>query len=304
MASEGLIDADAYTAPFMLTKSMHRDVYPAIEPARNPDVRAEGKVAIVTGATGGLGSAIARSFLAAGVKGVVLVGRDLEKLRSAMNDLDAGSRVLPIAADSLVQDEADGIFSQAREHFGRVDVLVNAAGTMGVGPIGILSSSDWWQNFEANVHGVYNLCDGFIKATGGQGTIVNLVSLGASFLMPGMSGYSASQLAKIKLGEFLDLEQPKLRVFSIHPGMVEAEKGRGMVVEPLLPFSKDKAGLTGALAVYLTTDRADFLKGGYIHANWDVEELEAHKDEIAEKKLLKLAFINGRMQPGGYPWSA
>lgn len=161
----------------------------------------------------------------------------------------------------------------------------------------------WLVQQEVNVHGVYNMCHGFINATGGQGTIINLVSLGASFLMPGMSGYSASQLATIKLGEFLDLEHPKLRVFSVHPGMVEAENGRGMVVDALLPFSKDKAGLTGALAVYLTTEKADFLRGGYIHANWDVEELEAHKDEIAEKKLIKLGFINGKMQPGGYQWS-
>ncbi|KKY38791.1 putative short chain dehydrogenase reductase [Diaporthe ampelina] len=157
---------------------------------------------------------------------------------------------------------------------------------MNVGPIGTLSSSDWWQNFEVNVHGVYNMSHGLIKATGGQGAIINLVSL-----------------ATIKLGEFLDLENPKLRVFSVHPGMVEADNGRGMVIEALLPFSKDKAGLTGALAVYLTTNKADFLRGGYIHANWDVEELEAHKDEIAEKKLVKLGFINGEMQPGGYPWS-
>lgn len=162
----------------------------------------------------------------------------------------------------------------------------------------------WLLHQEVNVHGVYNLCHAFVNATGGQGTIINLVSLGASFLMPGMSGYSASQLATIKLGEFLDLEHPKLRVFSVHPGMVEAENGRGMVVEALLPFSKDKPGLTGALAVYLATDKADFLRGGYIHANWDVEELEAHKDEIAEKKLVKLGFINGKMQPGGYPWSS
>lgn len=148
------------------------------------------------------------------------------------------------------------------------------------------------------------MCHAFINVTKGEGTIVNLVSLGASFLMPGMSGYSASQMATIKLGEFLDLEHPKIRVFSVHPGMVEAENGRGMVVEALLPFSKDKAVLTGSLSVYLATDKADFLRGGYIHANWDVEELAAHRDEIAEKKLIKLGFINGEMQPGGYPWSA
>lgn len=131
-----------------------------------------------------------------------------------------------------------------------------------------------------------------------------MVSLGASFLAPGISGYSASKLAVIKLGEHLDLEQPKLRVFSVHPGMVEAENGRGMVAEPFLPFSKDKAALTGGLSVYLTTPQADFLRGGYLHANWDVEELDKHRDEIAEKKLIKLAFLNGQLQPGGYPWSA
>lgn len=62
-------------------------------------------------------------------------------------ELDGGSRVLPISANGIVQDEVDAIFTQAREHFGRVDVLINAAGTMGVGPIGTLLSSDWWQNF-------------------------------------------------------------------------------------------------------------------------------------------------------------
>lgn len=77
----------------------------------------------------------------------MLAGRNLEKLTSVAKELDAGSRVLPISANSIVQDEVDAIFSRAREHFGRVDILVNAAGTMGVGPIGTLSSMDWWQNF-------------------------------------------------------------------------------------------------------------------------------------------------------------
>lgn len=77
----------------------------------------------------------------------MLAGRNLDKLTSVAKELDAGPRVLPISVNSIVQDEVDGIFSQAREHFGRVDFLINAAGTMGVGPIGTLSSSDWWQNF-------------------------------------------------------------------------------------------------------------------------------------------------------------
>lgn len=147
------------------------------------------------------------------------------------------------------------------------------------------------------------MCHGFVNATGGKGTIINLVSLAAYVPNPGMSGYSTSVLAVIKLGEFLDLELPDLRVFSVHPGIVEAANGRGWVDESLLPFSKDKAALAGGLAVYLTHDRADFLRGGYIHANWDVEEMERHKEEIVQKKLIKLGFLNVQLQPGGYPWS-
>lgn len=55
MAFQGPVDPDAYTAPFMLTKAMHREMYDAVDPITNPDVKAEGKVVLVTGATGGLG---------------------------------------------------------------------------------------------------------------------------------------------------------------------------------------------------------------------------------------------------------
>lgn len=119
-----------------------------------------------------------------------------------------------------------------------------------------------------------------------------------------MSGYAASKLAVIKIGECLTVEHPNLRVVAVHPGMVEAEKGRGIVIEAFLPFSSDKQALTGGLTVYLSTPRAAFLNGGYIHANWDVVELEKHKEEIAEKSLIKLAFLNAKLQPGGYPWSS
>ncbi|ROW16753.1 hypothetical protein VPNG_01590 [Cytospora leucostoma] len=299
------IDADAYTTPFQLTAKCFRDVYPAIDPTTNKAVRADGKVVIITGAAGGLGFGIAKSFIAGGAKGIVLVGRNQKSLEAVVADLKSDStKLLPLAGDITSDTDVDAIYNKVLAAFGKVDVLVNAAGAMNVGPIGVLEPPKWWENFEVNTRGVFNTSSGFIKATGGEGTIINLVTLGASFVAPGLSGYSASKLAVIKFGEFLDVEQPKLRVFSVHPGMVEAEGGRGMVVEPFLPFSKDKAALTGGLSVYLTTPKADFLRGGYLHANWDVEELKKHKDEITEKKLIKLGFLNAQLQPGGYPWSA
>lgn len=248
--------------------------------------------------------ATAKSWSIAKAKGIVLVARNGEGLQKAKKDLASGSEVLTIVADVTSVADTDAVFKEAMEKFGHVDVVVNAFGAMNVAPVGAQSAAAWWENFEVNVKGVYNVAHSFIAATGGKGTIINIVSLAASFVAPAMSGYTASKLAVVKLGECLDVEQPELRVFSVHPGMVIAEDGRGMVIEHFKPFTKDTAALTGGLTLYLSTPKADFLKGGYIHSNWDVVELEEHKDEIVEKKLVNLAFLNGKLQPGGYPWSA
>ncbi|KAL5320073.1 hypothetical protein ACEPPN_013133 [Leptodophora sp. 'Broadleaf-Isolate-01'] len=73
-------DPNTPTTPFMLTKSLHRDVYPAVDPT-NPDLSAKGKVVIVTGAGGGLGYAIATAWSLAGASGFVLAGRNVRTLK-------------------------------------------------------------------------------------------------------------------------------------------------------------------------------------------------------------------------------
>lgn len=111
-----------------------------------------------------------------------------------------------ISSNIALTTDAEKIFRKTIEKFGKVDVLVNAAGTMNTDAItGEIEPSTWWNDFEVNVRGTYNMVHYFIGTTGGKGTVINLVSLGASFLMPGVSSYSASKLAVIKLGECLDL---------------------------------------------------------------------------------------------------
>ncbi|KAK6222811.1 hypothetical protein LQW54_000620 [Pestalotiopsis sp. IQ-011] len=295
---------DAYTAPFMLTKSMHRDVYPAIDPAQNKDLRADSKVIIIFGATSGLGYAIAKSWSIAGAEGIVLVGRNAESLQKAEDDLASASKVTSVIADVALVQDTDRVFHQTLDRFGRVDVVVTAFGTMNVAAVGAQDPALWWENFEVNLKAFYNVAHSYITTNGGKGTLINLTSLAASFVNPGMSGYGGAKLAAIRLAETIDAEQPSLRVFSVHPGLVAAEGGRGSVVEAFAPFTRDKAGLTGGLTLYLDTPKADFLRGGYIHANWDVSEMEAHKDEIVEKKLVRLGFLNAKLQPGGHEWSS
>lgn len=137
----------------------------------------------------------------------------------------------------------------------------------------------------------------------------------------GISSYASSKLAVIKLGQTLSLgtsslstpmpcdpmltnpEYPVLRVFSLHPGIVDAAD-RGMVVDAFTPFAKDTQGLTGGVSLWLDTPKADFLKGGFISANWDVNEMEAHKSEIADGKLTELAFLKAQLGPEGHPWES
>ncbi len=75
-----------------------------------------------------------------------------------------------------------------------------------------------------------------------------------------------------------------------------------MADAPFIPFAKDNALLFGGVSLFLQKPESDFLRGGFLSVNWDVEELVAHKDEITEKKLVKLGFLNGELKRGGYSW--
>lgn len=135
------------------------------------------------------------------------------------------------------------------------------------GPVGDLEPNVWFSDFEVNVKGTYILAHYYLKAVE-SGTLIMIGTLGASFTAPGMSAYSGSKMAMLKLAEYLDAEQPNLRVFTVHPGIVAAtESGRGMVVDQLTPFAHDKGIQTGGLSLYLAQPKADYLKGSFISVN-------------------------------------
>jgi len=113
------------------------------------------------------------------------------------------------------------------------------------GPVGDLEPNVWFSDFEVNVKGTYILAHYYLKSVE-SGTLVMVGTLGASFTAPGMSAYSGSKMAMLKLAEYLDAEKQNLRVFTVHPGIVAAtESGRGMVFDQLTPFAHDKGIQTG-----------------------------------------------------------
>ncbi|UPX17179.1 uncharacterized protein EKO05_0007551 [Ascochyta rabiei] len=278
------MDSNAFTTPFQLTKTMKREIYPAIDP-NNPELSATGKTVLITGATGGIGGL-----------SIVLVGRKKELLdepASAVKAISPSTQVLALIADLTSDSDVEGLFKHAIDSLVAIDVLVHAAGgtTTGV-------------DYELNVKASYTVAHYYLKSSPG-GSIIFLGTLGAPFTFPGLSSYSGSKLALMKLAEFLDAEKPKFRVFTVHPGIVGVtETNCGAVVDALTPFAKDKGIQTGGLSLYLAQKRAGYLRGGFISVNWDDEEMEAHQEEIKEQKLLKLGFLGAKLGSDGHPWSS
>ncbi|KAF1358372.1 NAD(P)-binding protein [Lizonia empirigonia] len=295
------MDPNAFTTPFQLTKSMRREIYPAIDP-KNPELSAVGKTVLITGATGGIGGEVARAWALAGAKGIVLAGRNedlLDEPASAVKAISPSTQVLALTADLTSTSDVERLF-KVIDSLGAIDVLVHAAGGTTAGVVGDLDPDAWFKDYELNVKASYIVVHHYLKSCK-AGTIIFLGTLGASFTFPGLSSYSGSKLALMKLAEFLGAEKPELRVFTVHPGIVAVtETNCGAVVDALTPFAKDKGIQTGGLSLYLAQKRADHLKGGFISVNWDVEKMEIHREEIKEQKLLKLGFLGARLGSDGH----
>lgn len=166
--AEQTLDVNMFTSPFQLTKSMHRDLYPAIEPT-NPALSATGKVIMITGAGGGLGAvsrefkkrsnrikltllcqAIARAWAQAGAAGIILVGRKADTLNLTAENIAKISSSVPVISvptDVTIESCVQQLFQKAKGKFDKVQVLVNAAGTMGGDMIGDAPLASWWADF-------------------------------------------------------------------------------------------------------------------------------------------------------------
>jgi NAD(P)-dependent dehydrogenase (short-subunit alcohol dehydrogenase family) len=208
-------------------------------------------------------------------------------------------------------EEVDNLYKKIQQTFGRpTDVLLNNAGYLKDDElIGETPVEEWWkgivgsplplrtwefadyENQEVNLKGGYIMTHGFIQAQSNPkapvGTIITVASGRAGLTTAGGSAYNISKLAEQRLNEHLQVEYPTLRVFTTMPGISKTE----MATPFWIPYALDHVELTGMLALYLAQDRADYLKGGMVGVNWDVEELEDHKEEIVSKKALWTSWL-------------
>ncbi|KAF7867513.1 uncharacterized protein EAF02_009704 [Botrytis sinoallii] len=291
----GTIDPDAYTTPFAITKSIHRDPYWAID-SKNPANNQSGKIIIITGASAGIGAAAAKVWAEAHASGIVLAARrvpPIDSLIEKLQPISPETKFLSVKVDIANEEDVKNLYETVQKEFGRhADVLLNNAGYMSRGMIGEAEPSAWWKVLEINLKGLYHMTHHFIRSQPSPksptGTIINVSSGIAALTGARGSAYSISKLAEQRLSEHLHLEYPSLRVFTTMPGIVLTD----MVSEQFKPYAIDHADLTGMLALYLAQERADYLRGGMVGVNWDVEEMEGYSKEIAEKKALQTSWIS------------
>lgn len=240
-------------------------------------VELAGKVAIITGATSGIGRATALRFAEAGAS-VGLVGRSIQQLNRVTKEIrENGGRALSIRADVTDETTARRIVSRVIKEFSALDVLVNAAGHISTGTIETTALEAWDAMMNVNLRAVFNLMrEAVPHLAARRGNIVNVSSVTGLRAFPGVLAYCVSKAGLDQLTRCAALElAPKgVRVNAVNPGVVvtEIHKRGGMSEEDYSAFlehsrSTHPIGRVGEpqevaeLILYLASERASWITG-------------------------------------------
>ncbi|MCW9679787.1 SDR family NAD(P)-dependent oxidoreductase [Dolichospermum planctonicum UHCC 0167] len=187
----------------------------------------EGKVAIITGASSGIGEATAIALAAEGAK-VVIAARRVERLEAvAKQIIDHGGQALSIVSDITDEAQAKNVIQKAHTEFGHIDILVNNAGISFPGRIENADPSNWRKMIDINVLALMyttHIALPIFKAQK-SGHIVNISSVAGRIARAGMAGYNVTKWGVNAFSEALRQEvyQDNIRVTIIEPGLVETE---------------------------------------------------------------------------------
>jgi NAD(P)-dependent dehydrogenase (short-subunit alcohol dehydrogenase family) len=280
----------------------HHAVYAAIDPKSALKDSVRGKVIFIAGASRGIGQATAVAFAQAGAKAIYLTARSrdaLEETRRLVIQANPQTQCIWSLCDVTNAAAVEAAVADCVAKFGGIDAADANAGYLG--PWKKIGESDpvsWWQNWEVNVRGAYHVTRFTLPhliqsaksraaegASGGH--LILLSSIGAQLLMPGASDYQTAKHAINRLCEFVQVDHAAdgIKCFALHPGGVSTELGLSMP-EALHAYLIDEPELAAGFAVWLCSGKADWAKGRYLSANWDVSELLALQEEILRDDLL------------------
>jgi NADP-dependent 3-hydroxy acid dehydrogenase YdfG len=185
----------------------------------------ERKIVLITGASSGIGEAVALELSKAGHT-IVVGARRTDRLQDLISRIEASGGVARAhRLDVTSRDDFARVVSATLEEFGYIDVIVNNAGIMPLSPLNALKVSEWDQMVDVNIKGVLNGIAAVLPTmeARGSGHIVNVASIGAHRVSPTAAVYCATKYAVWAISDGLRQETDRLRVTVISPGVVTSE---------------------------------------------------------------------------------
>lgn len=239
----------------------------------------ENKVAVVTGASKGIGAAIAKHFAAAGAKVVINYASSKEEADKVVKEIiNNGGTAIAVQADVSKEDDVNRLFKEIEKAFGTLDILVNNAVSQGYAPIELISAEDFHQSFNVNVLGPILTIQAALKLFGDKGgNIINISSGASKSPLQNASLYSSTKAAidafTIALSKELGVK--KVRINSILPGATETEGAASagvtvgseyekMFIEKTPLGRRGQPADIAKAAVFLASDDAAWITGEQI----------------------------------------
>ncbi len=240
-------------------------------------MRLDGRVAVITGGTRGIGRCIAEAFLAEGAQ-VLCAGRT--EPDPALLPRNDGVRASFHPVDVRDPDSVRTLLRDAFDRFGKLDIVVANAGVSRPGPVAALSAEQWSQVITTNVHGVFHCIQAavpYLERSGG-GRILTMSSALATRVMPGVAAYSASKAAVEMITRIaaVELAAKGITVNCLAPGIIDEGMGRQIIAnermwqryQPKLASGRAGRGAeVSSAAVFLASDEASYVNGHVLEVN-------------------------------------
>ncbi|EME79675.1 uncharacterized protein MYCFIDRAFT_38021 [Pseudocercospora fijiensis CIRAD86] len=286
-------------ADYTMTKIVHNDTYPEIDPTKSDYT---GKSVFISGASRGIGRAIAVSYARAGASQIAISARgDLSTTESEIKAAAKAAgrkepKVLQVKIDIADENSVNEGVKKIEIEFEKVDVVINNAGVIHMEKESKLHQQDsgrWLQQMQINIFGTYLLTHAILPLVlkSSLKTLISISSVGATCITPGLSAYQISKMAMTRLQEFLAVEYADegLVAFSVHPGNVLTDMAGEMDEDLRKVFTESREVYADTL-VKLSKVRREWLSGRYVNITWDMAEFlsEEKRREVLEGDLLKL----------------
>jgi NAD(P)-dependent dehydrogenase (short-subunit alcohol dehydrogenase family) len=284
----------------------HHDIPQALHP--NVQRLPSPFVAVVTGASRGIGRGTAKAFALAGATGLILTARKAASLATTKSECEAlatssSLKITTISADNAEETSALAVAKAVREdHGGQLNLLVNNAGILNVDGTAFgrnfidMDVSNIEETMRTNYFGRFYMIKHLLPLLlampkDSSKSIINVSSIGSQ--VSGPLGFSISALATNRLSQRVTEAYGDQGIFcaAVHPGAVLPEVMPVGAPDIFKEMSTDDPMLCGAFLIWLVKQKRDWLNGRYIDATWDVDELEKKKDEIVEKDMLKMRLV-------------